>query len=337
MRRLFALGSITAVIGLAVGLAGCGNDENEPVADKPDLAGFAVANIDTTNIADNGEITLSLAVTDANGGTDYTEDQIRVRVWETPIGGEKALVYDSATLVAGAPSLAATKKPPKKIKCTPINLAMVLDRSGSMNSSEEGHMQDAALRVLDLLDHGDQVEVINVSDNVNIDASFRDHTAPLVETAILHPSVTSGWTKIYDGVLRGVFDSDHSRGAFSRRAVFTVTDGEDNRSESSLDSLIAAAQSERVPVFVIGLADRSDPSDLDEPGLTRLARETGGRFVKAYSSRFFSAILDALSRSLTDEVTFSYESPLGDAPRTTTVEVTVGDEAPTTTDVTITP
>lgn len=326
------------VVGLGIGMGGwlfgCG-DENESPVPKPELLGFAVTNVDTTNIANNGEVTLSVAATDSKG--NLATERTRLRVWETPSNGEKMLVYDSQAFPA-APSLAAAPSRPRRRPAPPINLAMVLDRSGSMNRSEQADMQDAALALLGFLRHGDQVEVINVSTNVHVDASFRNFRSREVERAITHPSVRKGWTKIWDGVLQGVIDSAHAITPEIRRAVFLVTDGEDNRSEISLEGLIGKAQDLRVPVFILGLADASDPSDLHAEELETLAWKTGGRFVIAYSSTFFEEILTALTRSLTDELVLTYESPLDpEEPRTVTIELTLEGEPPLTKDIEVKP
>lgn len=192
----------------------------------------------TTNVANNDKITLAIAATDSKG--NLAPERARLRVWETPTNGEKIRVYDSQALSA-VPSFAASPSRPGRRGTLPINLAMVLDRSGSMNRSEQADMQDAALALWDFLRSGDQVEVVNVS--------------------------------------RHAVTSD------VRRAVFLVTDGENNRSEISLESLIGTAQDKRVPVFILGLADASDPSDLHAEELEMLARKTLNRGEKKMRER----------------------------------------------------
>jgi Ca-activated chloride channel family protein len=48
----------------------------------------------------------------------------------------------------------------------PLNLALVLDRSGSMQGEKLRYVQQAACHVLDLLDHADRVAVVAYDDQI---------------------------------------------------------------------------------------------------------------------------------------------------------------------------
>ncbi|MCH9699199.1 MAG: VWA domain-containing protein [Gammaproteobacteria bacterium] len=191
----------------------------------------------------------------------------------------------------------------------PLRLSLVLDRSGSLNNNEEKLMENGVLQMLGYLKNGDQVEVINAASNYYVDASFRSYKATPVANAIKYPSVTSGWTRINDAIIRGIRDADaHSKNSRDQKAVLVITDGEDNRSNSTIDSVIGVSQQTNTPVFVVGLADESDPTDLNLEGLSNLARQTGGRFVEVFTADFFNSILGGLASSLTAPYEIAYRS-----------------------------
>ena len=259
--------------------------------------------------AESGEVKLTLSALDSINLGKATI-QVFERLEDT---GEERLLVDNQHA--------------KKINQTPpIKLAMVLDRSGSFNNNEENLMEEGVLQMLDLLRNGDQVEVINVATDFYIDTSFRDFNAAPVRGAIVEPSITRGWTRIYDGIIQGIEDAvSHSTNVRNQNAILVITDGEDNRSDNSLDNVIAVSKTNNTPVFIVGLADESDPSDLDVAGLTRLAQETGGRFVETISPDFFATILGALARSLTTQYSVSYSSPFASGERTILLKVQDGD------------
>ncbi len=207
----------------------------------------------------------------------------------------------------------------------PLKLAMVLDRSGSLNYNEERLMEKGVLQMLNYLKNGDQVEVINVATNYYIDASFRSFKAAPVRNAITDPSISSGWTRINDGIIRGIRDAvSHANNSRDQNAVLVITDGEDNRSNSSIDDVIRVSQENNTPVFVVGLADETDPTDLNHAGLSALARQTGGRFVEVFTPDFFTAILGGLANSLTAPYSISYKTPRRSGARTIVLKVDDG-------------
>ena len=266
-----------------------------------------------------GGVTI-LDVTESNGNTDLiisaldniNLNKAKVTVVERDDSGKEKTVVKNGKLKK------VNNKPPLK-------LAMVLDRSGSLNYNEERLMEKGVLSMLDYLQNGDQVEVINVATDYHIDASFRSYKAAPVRNAITDPSISSGWTRINDGIIQGIRDAvSHSNNSRDQNAVLVITDGEDNRSNSSIENVISVSKQNNTPVFVVGLADESDPSDLNHAGLSALARQTGGRFVEVFTPDFFTSILGGLANSLSTPYSISYQSVQQSGQRTIVLTVDDG-------------
>lgn len=319
-------------VPIVLGGFGC-SDEAKDVP-PPVFQGVSIMGVRENR--EEATVQLDLALLDKEGNAEVDLTKTRFRVYETLGGGERFLVYDYSG-EGGAPAVPpilrppfeppieielprVPPKPPRIDRTVMVVLAMVLDRSGSMNENEEAMMQDGAISLLSRLRAGDQVEVINFSDEIYIDASFRDHNAPVVAQAILNPSTRRGWTRLFDAVVQGSNDISHAT-PLARRAVLVVSDGEDNRSVNGVDQAIAAARAKEASLFVVGLADESDPSDLHPEILDRMARETGGRFFLTFSAAFFDAILSAIGRSLTTSYRLEYTSPFAATERTIALEV----------------
>src|SRR5688572_26998746 len=85
----------------------------------------------------------------------------------------------------------------------PLNLALILDRSGSMQGDKLRYVQQAACHVLDLLDERDRVAVVAYDDQVNLIAASAPITAQARERLkqqinALRPG---GWTDLAGGWL----------------------------------------------------------------------------------------------------------------------------------------
>src|SRR5688572_27310631 len=57
---------------------------------------------------------------------------------------------------------------PRRAERAPLNLALVIDRSGSMQGDKLRYIKQAASHVLDLLDERDRIAVVAYDDQINV-------------------------------------------------------------------------------------------------------------------------------------------------------------------------
>ena len=102
-------------------------------------------------------------------------------------------------------------------------------------------------------------------------------------------------TTLYDALVLSA--NSLSSEDFLGRVIIVVTDGNETRSEATLDETIAAAQDAGVSIYVVGIESKAF-----NPGpLQQLAEETGGQYYGASStdllSEVYSSIAEELSRT----------------------------------------
>jgi tight adherence protein B len=99
-------------------------------------------------------------------------------------------------------------------------------------------------------------------------------------------------TTLYDGVVKSA--RAFATESHSGRVVIVVTDGNETRSTASLDNAIAAAREAGVLLYVVAIESKQ----FNPAPLKRLARETGGSYRGAGSSRQLSAIYAGIAQEL---------------------------------------
>lgn len=160
----------------------------------------------------------------------------------------------------------------------PLNVALVLDRSGSMRGEKLRYVQSAASHLLDLLNERDRAAVVAYDDQIVTLAE----SEPLTERARagLKERIAAlrlgGQTDLGGGWLRGCQEvAAHQRRDDVSRALL-LTDGLANRGITDLEELARHARELRkrgvaTSTFGVGL-------DFNEHLLTALAEEGGGHF-----------------------------------------------------------
>ena len=179
-----------------------------------------------------------------------------------------------------------------------LSLALVLDKSGSMQGNKMKQARESLLRFISLMEPGDRASLLAFSDQVA-------NVLPLTEgkdslkTSVL-ALVPGGHTALYDAIAQGV---ETLKGVAGRRAVIVLTDGKANRGSFDINQAIGAAVKAYVSVTVIGLGE-----DVRAGRLERIAQETGGSYFFTPSEERLAGIYESISKRIRNEYVITYDT-----------------------------
>ena len=173
----------------------------------------------------------------------------------------------------------------------PLNLAVVFDRSASMNvDSKIGFVRKAGHLLADNLPPQDYVAL--VANNHEVQVLVPMH--PVVNREYLHHRIdeltAAGDTNISGGFLEGCAQLEKRAGQPGQRHVILLTDGLANRGVTdarALVSLVARAKARGIGVTTIGVG-----SDFNEALLTQMAQAGGGHYAYAANSDQIPAAIE---------------------------------------------
>jgi len=183
-----------------------------------------------------------------------------------------------------------------------VTAFLVIDRSGSMGSEDKmTGAKAAARRYVEMMRPGqDRTGLITFSDGVTtLDPLTDDKSRLLAHIDSIYPQ---GSTAYYDAVYEAV---RQLAGAEGRTVVIALTDGQNNVGTRSMSQVIQYANDNHVPLYTIGLGTW----DIDQRGLERMARETGGEYHHAPSADQLTALYQQIAQGLQNEYVVTYSSP----------------------------
>ncbi|HZQ19592.1 MAG TPA: VWA domain-containing protein [Terriglobales bacterium] len=179
----------------------------------------------------------------------------------------------------------------------PVAVGIVIDNSGSMREKRDA-VNKAAIDLVKASNPDDQVFVVNFNDEYYLDQEFTSDVRKL-QSALEHVE-SRGGTALYDAI---VASADYlTRSPLQRKAIFVVTDGEDDASQESLEQAVHHLEQENGPVvYAIGLLG-DEKSRKAKRALEMIAERTGGE-------SFFPPTLDQvdeISKSIAHDIRNQY-------------------------------
>ena len=168
---------------------------------------------------------------------------------------------------------------------TPISTTLLIDTSGSI-SAKLGRIRAAALSIIHQGLPQDEFCIMRFTEDATVVQDFTTNTA-LLELALSRLKA-GGETALLDAVKASVEHTDE-RGKYDRKAIFLVTDGDENDSRCSREAVLSALKASNVQLYAIGFPDGLDADRSTDPRGAHL-RNTGQTESRARN------LLDELAR-----------------------------------------
>jgi Ca-activated chloride channel homolog len=201
-----------------------------------------------------------------------------------PVTGEAQMAYLLVEVRASA-ALAELPRPP-------LNLSLVLDRSGSMRGPRLQQMKVATEAVIDLLTPEDVLSIVTFDDLIDLVAEAAPVTDPTALKADVELIGEGGGTAMALGMSVGLTELRRHAGPHTLSRMIVLTDGPTNGDEDQCRLLATEAGAEGIAIAPLGLGAEWDASLLediatlsggDPPEYVRVPRNVVGCFTQQVS------------------------------------------------------
>lgn len=189
----------------------------------------------------------------------------------------------------------------------PVTTMLVMDISGSMDKNEKlAAAKEAAKSYVAQMRSGDQTGLIAYDTQVYTIQPLTSDIAVL--TSAIDGLKTGSDTAMYNALIEAERALESASG---RKAIIVLTDGLDNRSQSTLEDVIAGIGESGLTISAIGFGDVGTvgQAGLNEAALKSLAEQAGGIYGFATDSEALKGLYQQQSRVLQSEHLLTYVSP----------------------------
>jgi VWFA-related protein len=189
----------------------------------------------------------------------------------------------------------------------PVTTMLVMDISGSMDKNDKlAAAKEAAKSYVDQMHPGDQAGLIAYDTQVyNIQPLTTDKAALINAIDGLK---TGSDTAMYNALIEA---EKALEGTSGRKTIIVLTDGLDNKSQSTQEDVIAGIGESGLTISAIGFGDAATvgQAGLNEATLKSLAEQTGGIYGFVTDSEALKGLYQQQSRVLQSEHRITYVSP----------------------------
>lgn len=189
----------------------------------------------------------------------------------------------------------------------PVTTMLVMDISGSMDKNNKlAGAKEAAKSYVSQMRPGDQAGLITYDTQVYTVQPITSDTAAL--TSAIDGLKTGSDTAMYNALLEAEKALESASG---RKAIIVLTDGLDNKSQSTPEDVIAAIGESGLTISAVGFGDASTAGQagLNEAALKSLAEQSGGIYGYATDAEALKGLYQQQSRALQSEYRITYVSP----------------------------
>jgi Ca-activated chloride channel homolog len=158
----------------------------------------------------------------------------------------------------------------------PLNLCLVIDRSGSMEGEPLEYVKRACGHVVDLLDQNDVLSIVTFEERVDIVMPARRVLNKGLIKEHINRIQPGNTTNIYDGLTAGASQVATVRSEGYVNRVVVLTDGEPTAGVKEYSSIVGAAAEQRsrgITVTALGFGP-----EYNEELLAGIARRGGGNY-----------------------------------------------------------
>ena len=188
-----------------------------------------------------------------------------------------------------------------------IAVGLVIDNSQSMLNKRD-EVVAAGKAFVRASNPNDEMFIVHFNDNITFglptDRMFSSNQEEL--NRALDKTSLQGQTALYDAIQTAL---DHlKKSHLTKRALFVISDGGDNRSASKLKDIVKAADLSGALFYGIGIYDPLD-GDANPGAVKRLAQATGGEAFFPKTLEEISGLCESIARDLRNQYTLVYAPP----------------------------
>lgn len=189
-------------------------------------------------------------------------------------------------------------------EAVPVTVGLVLDNSASM-ARKRDKMMAGSLSFVEVFNKEDEFFVVNFNSDYYLDLEGKDFTSSIEDVRVaLDRTATRGQTAIFDAIRASLH---HIKGGtLQKKVLLVISDGVDNSSYSSFETLYEEAREAEVGLYFMVLPCTSDDDKRDcrraKRNLRKLADATGGM---AYFPETLNQV-QILGRQIAEDVRNQY-------------------------------
>ena len=186
----------------------------------------------------------------------------------------------------------------------PVSMGLVIDNSGSMRD-KRAKVEAAALALVKDSNPQDEVFIVNFNDEAFLDKDFTNDIRDLQEGLARIDS--RGGTAMRDAIRMSI-DHLKEKAKKDKKVLVVVTDGNDNSSLISLESLVKSAQDSGVLIYTVGLLSEEERREARRcrRALEELSTVTGGEAYFPKEVTEVDRVAHQVARDIRSQYTLAY-------------------------------